>query len=151
MLNQPSCDISTQSSAALIFVPTDVSEVIDVTATLEDFEATLANNIAILASGIAAGTGPDDEDGVQVDDAIMKESETTAAALRRRVSEHVLRTKAIGDEGIIEGDEKLSEKAASARAVSKPSPEEVETAQRLRREAAEAQARASQSTDAKEL
>lgn len=147
VLNQPGCDISTQASAALIFVPADVSTPPDILETLEEFEATIANNLAVVASHRVANeddasTGEDGDDaGVQIDDEIMKEAQTTAAALRRRVSENVLRAKAIGTDntfGAAEADAKLTAKAASARAVMKPTAEEVAEGQKLRLEAQKA-------------
>lgn len=104
--------------------------------TLEDFESTIANNVAVGAAGGASGET--NEEGIQIDDNAMKEAQTTAAALRRRVSENVLRAKAIGTEnvfGAADADTKLSEKAAKARAVNKPTAEEVAQAQKARIEA----------------
>lgn len=152
MLNQPGCDISTQASAALIFVPVDAEGEPDPSETLEDFEATIANNVAVSASGGA--TGDDGAEEVAVDDDVMKEAQTTAAALRRRVSENVLRAKAIGSvdtAAAADADAKLSEKASKARAVSRPSAEELAKAQKRRAEAAQSGAGAPADNDAKEL
>jgi hypothetical protein len=76
ILNDPGCDVSTTAAAALLFVPVDTAEEGDPAATLEEFEAAVAEGVA--------GEQPDGAAAA----AAAKSSSTqlTATALRRRVS-----------------------------------------------------------------